>query len=293
MANVNGLIAPPAFKNPEVPYYLTDNVPVIPQPTLVAPITLQSEDGEGTALMTVSGFEDGAAYEYTGAISLRPGASSLGPASDGLTMRSVADGVSVEIGTDSQTVNTLSIAGPSGLAQVYDEVYKQPVALRDITIVGTNPVCAPTGGAEVFRGAQAAVAAAAPGVPPTVFNRIQVPRSGAYMLQTEIRMGNGAGANTVVLPSEVVGGVPIWYGLQVGMTEFGTVIVVPYSNFEVIGGDFQAVQTFETNGLTIRTYSVVVVLDATKVYTVGLVSGNAAWNIGSAGQIKIELIAMC
>jgi hypothetical protein len=121
-----------------------------------------------------------------------------------------------------------------------------------------------------------------------------VPRSGAYIMQTEIRMGNNSAApNTVVLPSVLVGGVPVWESLQLSMQEFGTVTLVPYSTFEVIGGDFQAVDTFESGGLTFRTYSTVVILDATKVYTVGLVSGDAAWNIGSAGQIKVELIAMC
>jgi hypothetical protein len=277
-----------------VPYYAKADAPVIAQPTLIAPITLESADGEGTALMTVSGFEAGAAYEYTGAISLRPGASSLGPASDGITMRSVAGGVSVEVGTDSQTVNTLSIAGPSGLAQVYDEVYKQPVALRDITIVGTDPDTAPQAGnvAEIFRCAQAAVQQAGAGTPQ--FNRIQVPRTGAYMLQTQVLMGNDQGEpNTVVLPSTLVGGVPVWNSLELSMSEFGTVLLVPYSLVEVTGGDFQAIDTFASGSFTTRTFSQIVFLDATKVYAIVLAANSPLWNIGSGGQIKTELIAMC
>jgi hypothetical protein len=62
---------------------------------------------------------------------------------------------------------------------------------------------------------------------------------------------------------------------------------------EVIGGDFQAIDTFESNSLTIRVYSQVVFLDATKVYAITLGANSALWNIGNAGQIKVELIAMC
>jgi hypothetical protein len=112
-------------------------------------------------------------------------------------------------------------------------------------------------------------------------------------MQSEIRMGNGAGANTVVLPSAIVGGIPIWNSLALGMQEFSTVIAVPYSQVEVIGGDFAAIDTFASNSLTIKTYSQVLILDATKEYAITLAANSAAWNIGDAGQIKVELIAMC
>ena len=106
-------------------------------------------------------------------------------------------------------------------------------------------------------------------------------------------MGNGAGANTVVLPSTLVGGVPVWNMLELVMSEFSTVNVVPFGVTEIIGGDFQAIDTFETNSFTSRTYSTVVFLDSTKVYAIGLVSNSALWNIGTAGSISANLVAMC
>lgn len=296
MSSDNGLIGSAAYRKPGVPYYLSDVPnPVIVAPTLIEPVEIKSQDLTTNATLYVDGAAAGA---YQGAINISPGLNATAATGGaGMTIRTIAGAAAgsaattVEVGTNAQGPNFLYVAGPAGVSEVYNERYNQPVALQTITIVGTNPVCAPTGGAEVFRCAQAGVDAADAG--PLVFNRIQVPKTGAYMMQTEIRMGNGAGPNTVVLPSNIVGGVPLWYALQMSMTEFGTVIAVPYSSFEVLGGDFQAVETFESNSITIKTYSTVVFLDATKVYTVGLVSGNAAWNIGSAGQIKTELIAMC
>jgi hypothetical protein len=297
MSNKNGLLAPTATHGALNPsYYALENGGILQQPTVIQPLRIKAADASGsTATIFVDPLTSGA---YQGAVNITPGGNALVPTgSAGITIRAAPGGglatasTIVEIGTNGEGPNELYIAGASGVGQVYDEVYNQPVQLQTITIVATNPVCAPTGGAEVFRCAQAGVAAAFG--PPLVYNRIQVPKTGAYMMQTEYRLGNGPGANTVVLPSNLVGGVPQWFSLQVAMQEFGTVISVPYSSFEVIGGDFQAVETFQTNSIMVRTYSVVVFLDSTKVYTVGLVSNNATWNIGSAGQVKVELIAMC
>jgi len=260
-------------------------------PTLVAPVAIQPADESVSANIYVRGASE---TVYRGAITIAPGANSSIPASQGagITVRTGAGpSTIVEIGNNAQGPNLLSIAGASGVGQVYDEVYNQPVALQTITIVASDPDTTPTGGAEIFRCTQTAVAQAGAGT--VQFNRIQVPRTGAYTLQTEIRMGNGAGANTVVLPSTLVGGVPVWNALFLGMQEFSTVIAVPYSSVEVIGGDFQAIDTFESNSLTIRVYSQVVFLDSTKVYAITLGSNSSLWNIGSAGQIKAELIAMC
>jgi len=279
-----------AFRKPGVPYYAESENPVIRQPTLVSPVALQNPAATSTGFLTVGSAAEGV---YEGAISIQPGQNALQPVGNqvGLTVRATTLGVNVEIGDNAQDENLLYIAGPDGVAQVYDEKYNQPVQLQTITIVASDPDCTPTGGAEIFRCTQAAVAQAGAGT--VQFNRIQVPRSGAYVMQSEIRMGNGAGANTVVLPSAIVGGIPIWNSLALGMQEFSTVIAVPYSQVEVIGGDFAAIDTFASNSLTIKTYSQVLILDATKEYAITLAANSAAWNIGDAGQIKVELIAMC
>ena len=290
MSNKNGLIGAQAFRNPSKPFYAdSDAGAVLDQPTLVSTIALRSADASSTGYMTVGGAASGA---YQGAVSIQAGDNSVSPGNQVcLTMRGSATGTIVEVGDNAQTNNLLYIAGAEGVAQVYDEKYNQPVALQTITIVASDPDCTPTGGAEVFRCGQAAVAQAGAGT--IQFNRIQVPKTGAYVMQSQVTMGNNVGANTVVLPSTVVGGVPIWDSLILSMQEFSTVIGVPYSSFAVIGGDFQATATFASGSLTTKTYSTVVFLDSTKVYTVNLSANSALWNIGNAGQIKVELIAMC
>jgi hypothetical protein len=294
MPNVNGLLAAqPTHSAPSNSYYLAKGETIV-APTIETPLTLQSstEAANPVPAEIVTRGADHPNAAYIGSIGLNPGGNATAAdGSVGLTLRTAAGGVAVEVGTNGQAVNQLLIAGPAGLGQVYDEIYNQPVALSTITIVASDPDCTPTGGAEIFRCTQTAVAQAGAGT--QQFNRIQVPRTGAYMMQTEIRMGNGPGANTVVLPSTLVGGVPVWNALYLGMQEFSTVIATPYSSVEVIGGDFQAIDTFESNSLTIRVYSQVVFLDSTLVYAITLGANSPLWNIGSAGQIKCELIAMC
>jgi hypothetical protein len=272
----------------DTPFYVKKGEAVS---TLVSPVSIQTANASTTAVINV---EQNPVSEYHGAVSIFTGQSDSIPAPASLAITGVpqADGVQVYIGADGETdVNVLAINGPDGLGQVYDEVYNQPVSLKTITIVESDPDTAPTGGAEIFRCGQTAVAQAGAGF--QQFNQIQVPKTGAYMLQTQIAMGNGPGANTVVLPSTLVGGVPIWNALFIGMQEYSTVISVPYSSVEVIGGDFQAIDTFESNSLTIRVYSQVVFLDSTKIYAITLGANSPLWNIGSAGAIKVELIAMC
>lgn len=292
MSNKNGLIGAQAFRNPTKPYYLENTSEVtLEQPILVAPITLKSFDLQADATVSCGGFQSGAPYPYTGAINLSPGESSLGAAADGLTIRAVANGAQVEVGTNGQAVNNLMIAGASGLSRVYDETYNQPVALQAITITASDPDCVPSGVGNIFLCGQTAVAQAGAGV--EQFNRFTVPRTGAYMFQTRFVLGNGVGANTVVLPSTLVGGVPVWNMLELVMSEYGTVSAVPFGTVEVLGADFQAIDTFEENSFTARVYSAVVFLDSTKEYAIGLVSNSALWNIGTAGSISANLVAMC
>lgn len=291
MANRNGLLAPTATHGALAPsYYLLRNEALV-EPTLVAPIALESFDREATAQIAVRGFTGGAPVAYTGGITLNPGASSLGTAPAGLNVHSIANGCAVEVGTDSATANTLSIAGPSGLGLVYDEVYNQPVSLQPITQVQTAPLLTPANPEEVLRATQAAVAAAI-ATPGSQFNIFRVPRSGAYMVQTEIAIGNATAVNTVVIPSTLVGGVPIWKSISLGFQVQGTVQAVPYASFEVIGGDFYGDQAFSANSLITKTFTSVAILQAGVNYAITL-NCEAGWNIGDGGQIKTELVAMC
>jgi hypothetical protein len=170
-------------------------------------------------------------------------------------------------------------------------VYNQPVALVPITQVQTAPLLTPTNPEEVLRGGQAAIAAAI-ATPGSQFNIFTVPRTGAYMIQTQISIGNTGVGNTVVIPSTLVGGVPIWSSVSLGFQIQGTATTVPYASFEVIGGDFYGDQAFANSSLITKTYTSVAFLTAATNYAV-ILNCAAGWNIGSGGQIKTELIAMC
>jgi hypothetical protein len=154
---------------------------VLEQPVLVSLIGLRSADSASTASMGIRGLQNDAPYPYTGAVNISPAASSLGPASDGLTIRSIATGVQVEVGTDGQAVNKLMIAGPSGLSQVYDQVYNPAIkgtAIIDVTTSLNTAV--PNEGTRQF-----------------TFN---APVTGAYMLQVDINLFNADVVPTVNEP---------------------------------------------------------------------------------------------
>jgi hypothetical protein len=290
MSSDNGLMGAAAYRKPGVPYYLTQGAEIV-APTIRAPIQLKSADEGGEAILTCGGLSAGVPGPYTGSISLQPGPSSSGTAKAGLTVRSGTVGTIVEIGANAEGPNSLFIAGASGVSQVYDETYNQPVSLQPITKTTTNPNLTPANPEEILRSGQAGVAAAI-AAPGTIFNVFTVPRTGAYMVQTQISIGNAGATNTVVIPSTLVGGVPIWKSIALGLQEFGTVIPVPYAGFEVIGGDFYADQAFAGNSLVTKTYTSVAILSAATSYAIVL-NAEAGWNIGSGGQIKTELIAMC
>jgi hypothetical protein len=293
MANVNGLIAPPAYKNPEVPYYLVDDAgTVINQPTLISPIALRSDDAATTGFLTVGG---AAAGVYEGAISIQPGANAAFPGGNpvGITVRGIANGVSCEIGDNAQSNNLLFIAGTEGVAQVYDEKYNQPVSLQPITLSDTNPLCAPipenTG--EIFRCEQAGVAASAVSSIGTAF---QVPRSGWYALQIEVKLGNAPApaATTINVPITVAtGGVNLGENLSFAIIK--GVVLEPYGLQEVSSNELAVAPILVANTITIRTYASLHLFDSTETYTFTLSSSSALWNIGATGQIKAELIAMC
>lgn len=290
MSSDNGLMGASAFRKPGVPYYLTQGADIV-SPTLVAPVHLKSADGRGEPVIDVGGFVAGAAGPYTGAIFLEPSASSAGNAKAGLAIRSGATQTIVEVGSDAEDAALLYVAGPDGVAQVYDEKYNQVVSLTPIDMIQVNPNLTPSNPEEVLRAGQAAVAAAI-ATPGSQFNIFQVPRSGAYMIQTEIFIGNAGASNTVVIPSTIVGGVPIWKSVALSFSVQGTVNPVPYASFEIIGGDFYGDQAFAASSGISKTFTTLALLTAGVNYAVTLNAGSG-WNIGDGGQIKTELIAMC
>jgi hypothetical protein len=274
-----------------VSYYLTTGAnQVITQPTLISPIALENSDKSSIGYITVGTEAEGV---YEGAVSIQPGPNSLNPVGNqvGLTIRATTLGVNVEVGDNAQTDNLLYIAGPSGVGQVYDEVYNQPVSLQPLTQVQIAPLLTPANPEEVLRGGQAAIAAAI-ATPGSQLNIFKVPRTGAYMIQTEITVGNNVPTNSVVIPSTLVGGVPIWSSISLGFQIQGTVTSVPYASFEVLGGDFYGDQAFAGNSIITKTFTSLAILTAGVNYAVTL-NCAAGWDIGTAGQIKTELVAMC
>jgi hypothetical protein len=288
--STNGLLGAAAFRKVDVPYYLQEGAELV-APTIRAPIQLKSPDENGEAVLQVGGFTGGVAGPYTGALFLEPGPSSAGTAKAGIAIRSGAAGTIVEVGANAEGPNTLGIAGASGVAQVYDEIYNQPVQLQPITKVQSAPLLVPANPEEILRGTQAAIAAAI-ATPGSQFNVFAVPRSGAYMIQTEVSVGNATAVNTVAIPSTLVGGVPIWKSISLGFQIQGTVTAIPYANVEVIGGEFYADQAFAGNSNITKTITSVAILQAGTNYAVTL-NAETGWNIGDGGQIKTELIAMC
>lgn len=293
MSSTNGLMGAAAFRKPGVPYYLQDSAEVtLTQPILVAPVTLESFDRQGAATLSVGGEAGGVPGPYTGCINLSPGASSGGPAADGLTIRAIADGVSVEVGTNAQDANILSIAGPSGLSQVNDPIYNPAVSLKALTLSATNPLCAPDPAnvGELFRCAQAGVAAAAVSAIGTNF---QVPVSGWYSLQIEAKLENAAApaAPNINVPIVAAGGIDIGETLTFAVVK--GVVVEPYGVQEMVAQEFAASAILVQGGNVIRQYVSQHLFDAAETYSFTLRSSSALWNIGTNGQIKAELIAMC
>ena len=288
MSGIGLIPAQQTMSNVKTNRFLEVGEPIV-APDLISPIAMSSQ--ATTAYINIQGDEGDA---YNGGISFTTGANVNldAPARDAMTLYSGIDGTQAYIGSNvpAGVENILSINGEDGLGRVYDEIYNQPTTLETITILASNPNLTPTGGAEILRATQTAVA-----VSSTVsqFNRFQVPKTGAYMFQTEIRMGNTGATNSVVLPSTLLSGVPIWNGIALQLQEFGTVNPTPYGSVEIIGGDYQAIDTFASTSITSKVFGSVVFLDSTKVYAIVLSSNSALWNIGTAGQIKSELIAMC
>lgn len=304
MSSDNGLIGASAYRKPGVPYYI-ENVtdPVLLEPVLIAPVTLRSADRAANAELTVGGLAAGVAGPYTGSIQLNPGASSAGAAAVGVNVKSAANGVSVEIGTDAATNNQLFIAGPDGLSEVNDGTYNQPVKFLPIAINAvSNPVFNrdPANTSEILRCSQAGIAYLNGGGLGNV--SFQVPKAGFYTLLTEIRLQNGA-TPTIAIPAQQAGGVlvqPAIFGsieLNLSFASGGGVVVVPYGTLEYSGGSMYNSNCFEANQGYTSTSANTYYLVPSVIYSLSLLAYNGAspngqWNIGENGQIKAEMICL-
>lgn len=287
MSNKNGLLAPQATHgNPEISYYARADAPVI-----VEPLFIEAKDKTTTAALYVDGAASGA---YQGAINIVPGGNGVSaiPAA-GITIRTgAAQSTIAEVGTNTIANNLLLIAGTSGTGQVYDEVYNQPVALQPITLSATNPLCAPTVGnvGEIFRCSQAGVAASAVSAIGTNF---QVPKTGWYALQMEVKLGNAPAPapTTINVPITVSAGVNLGELLSFAIAQ--GVVNEPYGLMEVSSNEMCVSEVLTQNSIVVRNYASLHLFTAGTTYTFSLRATSALWNIGDAGQIKAELIAMC
>lgn len=295
MSSDNGLIGSSAYRKPGVPYYLQDGASIA-QPTLVEPVAIRSQDLTTSAVLYVDGAA-GAAYQ--GALNIMPGMNGTAPsAGAGITVRTIAGtaagtaATTVEIGANAQGANHLYIAGLSGVGEVYDEVYNQPVSLQPITLSATNPLCAPIVGnvGEIFRCSQAGVVASATAAIGTAF---QVPKSGWYSLQIEMKLGNAPAptAPDINVPITAVGTIDIGETLSFAIVQ--GVVVEPYGLQECVSQEFAVSDILVQGGNVIRQYVSQHLFAAGTTYTFTLRSSSALWNIGAAGQLKAELIAMC
>ena len=275
--------------NPDQSYYAKATEGVLTFPTLIAPVSILPSNESTTASIYV----EGANGPYKGAIQLAPGANSTIPASqpDGLTLRAVAGGVSIEVGTDGQAVNTLSIAGADGLSQVNDPLYNPAVSLKAITMISTNPLCAPTPGntGEIFRCAQAGVVASGT---TAIGNTFNVPTTGWYSLQMEVKLENAAAPAVpdINVPITPAGSIDIGETLSFVITQ--GVVVEPYGAMECVSSEFLASSILVASGNVIRQYVSQHLFEAGTNYVFSLRSSSLLWNIGTNGQIKAELIAM-
>jgi len=264
-------------------------------PTLVEPVVIQAQDKSTSGIIYVDPLASGG---YQGAITLNPGInSSSGTRGAGVTVRTGAGpSTIVDIGTNTQANNILNISGTSGSSRVYDEVYNQPVALQTITLTNVSPtnVVDTANPGEIFRCDQAGVLASATAA---IGCRIQVPRTGFYMVAAEVKLGNAPApaATSIVVPINVgTGGFNIGESLTMSFVGPNPATTnTPYSVMDINSLDFSQLQILTQNDGPVRQYTWMQKFDSTQTYTFLFKAGSASWNIGPAGQIKVELIAMC
>lgn len=303
MANKNGLCAPEAYAAPNNPYYASSQLrsPTIVSPTLVSTITLQSGGAEGTLAVPADIVVPGPTHAtpaYVGAVRISPGGNEDAPnGAAGVVIRA-GEGVNpgeactiMEIGTNGESPNQLYIAGSQGLSEVYDELYNQPVALRDVVLSNVSPtnIVDTANPGEIFRCAQAGVAASALAA---IGATVEVPRSGWYMVAIEVKMTNAPAPAPPSIELAIGAAGPFNVGSSLTFAMTDGVVANPYGVLDVNTMDFAVSQIADVNDGPVRQYSFMQLLEAETEYTFTLRSSNAAINIG-VGQIKAELIAMC
>jgi hypothetical protein len=266
--------------------------------TLVSPISLQAATVDGPLSTKPEIYIDGAnsiSPAYVGAVNITPGGMSPSVGA-GITIRSAAGpSTVVEVGTDTQSNNLLYIAGPSGVGQVYDEVYNQPVALQTITLTNVSPtnIVDTANPGEIFRCDQAGVLASATAA---IGCTLQVPKTGFYMVAAEIKLANAPAPapTSIVVPITVSAGFNIGETLTMSFSGPGSATTnTPYSVMDIGALDFSQDQILTVNDGPVRQYIWMQKFDSTLTYRFALRGSSALWNIGPAGQIKVELIAMC
>lgn len=246
---------------------------------LVAPVIFQAE-APATAGNPVIYVEGNAASAVGGSLALVPGSRTGAAAPDaGLTIVAQPTGVSVYVGTNGQATNLLSVAGASGLSRVYDGAYNQPVDLVPITIGVANfpPQAGNTG--EIFRSTSFTGAL-------QQNQQIQVPKTGWYMMQSEVRVG-GAGITLPGCPITTPG-VDIPGSLSI--TLYTGVVGLPYG-----GQCISAFSLYNRSDTDIDSYVFqnVLYLTAATNYSLNVIGApTSGWNLGANGQIKVELISM-
>jgi hypothetical protein len=206
----------------------------------------------------------------------------------------------MEVGTDGEAPNQVLIAGPDGLSEVYNELYYQPVALREITMLTENPLSArdPDNTSEIFRTLQDGVAAADAGNSPA--NTFTVPKTGFYALQIQLSLFNGVApaAPDINVPAIVApGGINVFGGIEFTLLTQTPLQVVPYGATEVAGSELFISDVLAVGSGVSKVKTAMYLLQADTTYrfimAVSRPTGSTAWNIGTNGQIKAELIAMC
>jgi hypothetical protein len=257
-------------------------LPTFIQNDLAAPVVIQAE-APATSGNPVIYVEGNAASAVGGSLALVPGSRTGALAPDaGLTIVAAPAGVQVYVGTNTQATNFLGVAGANGIAQVYDALYNQPVALQNVTFNPNPPPYPPQAGnpGEIFRTTAFTGAAEV--------NQFQVTKSGWYSFQSEIRVG-GAG---IVLPGCPITtpGTDIPGALDIQLVVQSTASAVPYSQNTVSAF---SLYTQEDGTYDFCTLNRTVQLQAGVDYLVSVKgTPTAGWNLGANGQIKAELISL-
>jgi hypothetical protein len=98
------------------------------------------------------------------------------------------------------------------------------------------------------------------------------------------------------VPAVVSAGIDVYGSLGFSMTD-GGVTVLPYGAHEMVGAELFSSDCLVASGGVNKVHTGLYLLTAGTTYgfvmSASRPAGSTAWNIGTNGQIKAELIAMC